>query len=82
MRPGKANARGKPGAADRRKAVAAISTPATRPLQPLPPLERYDPHLPDDKLALYEITPVRLLAGSWQGPGLLRDLIRAARLAR
>jgi hypothetical protein len=35
------------------------------------PLERYECHLPHDKLALLERARVELLAGVFQGPGIL-----------
>jgi hypothetical protein len=53
----------------RRRAVA----------QALPPLERYEPHLADDKVVLFEVAPVHLLAGTWQGPGAIADLSRRGR---
>jgi hypothetical protein len=55
--PGRANAR----AADPGGAVAfdnnggKTHSPARLSRQTLPPLERYEPYLPDDKLALFEV---------------------------
>ena len=47
--------------------------------QALPPIERHEPHLPDDKLFEAEITGPALLRGRTQGPGRLGDLMRAGR---
>jgi hypothetical protein len=43
----------------------------------LPPLERYEPYLPDDKVVDFESVRIDLLAGHVQGPGRLGDLLRA-----
>jgi hypothetical protein len=44
-----------------------------RPPQPVPPLERHDP-IPTDKIAVFELAPVRRLVGTWQGPGSIREM--------
>jgi hypothetical protein len=74
--PGNAGARAAdPGAAV--SSLAKTSTAedtATAPApQGLPPIERHDP-IPTDKIALFELAPVRRLVGTWQGPGTIKDM--------
>jgi hypothetical protein len=50
-----------------------FNTRSARPPQSVPPRERHDP-IPTDKIALFEVAPVRRLVGTWQGPGTIREM--------
>jgi hypothetical protein len=53
--------------------IVAENTNTALSPQGLPPIERHAP-IPTDKIALFELAPVRRLVGTWQGPGTIRDM--------
>jgi hypothetical protein len=77
----RAHAGGEPGgAADGvgKDPDAAFLSPQRQHAQDQPPREVYA-LIPDDKLALFVVPRVALLAGHVQGPGRLGELLRAGR---
>jgi hypothetical protein len=68
-----ADARLAPGAAVRLDELTAATDSAT--LSSRQPREIHDP-IPTDKIALFELPRVYLIAGIWQGPGSIATLRR------